>query len=195
MVSHTLLYVLETLTNLFVLAVLMRFYAQAFRAPFRNPFTNFIVALTDFAVKPMRRIIPSVFGLDWASFVIAWLVEWCFLLVMFLMLGNASLADGVLWPALIFLALIKIFRLSIYLLIGVLIVQAALSWIHPYHPIGPFFDALSRPFLRPLQRVVPLIAGVDLSPLILILLCQIVLMLPIAYLETEAVQMVALPMV
>ncbi|MDO9007259.1 MAG: YggT family protein, partial [Thiobacillus sp.] len=66
MISGALAFLIQTLGNLFVIAVLLRFMMQLFRVPFRNPFAQFIVALTDFAVKPLRRVVPGFFGLDWA---------------------------------------------------------------------------------------------------------------------------------
>ena len=90
------------------------------------------------------------------------------------------------WPAIALLALVKLLRLSIYLLMGVVIVQAVISWISPYHPIRPFFDALSRPFLRPFQRLIPLVGGVDLSPLVLLVILQVILIAPMVWLEIEA---------
>ena len=85
MATQALIFVIETIINLFVLAVLTRFYAQAFRAPFRanagNPIVDFIVALTDFAVKPMRKVVPGMFGLDFASLIVAWFSEAMLLLI------------------------------------------------------------------------------------------------------------------
>ena len=186
MASQALTYILETIFNLFVLAVLTRFYAQAFRAPFRNPIANFVVALTDFAVKPMRRIIPGAMGLDLASFTVAWIAQTVLLVAIYALVGIKALAMPGFWPAIVLLALVKLLKLSIYLLMGVVIVQAIISWISPYHPIRPFFEALSRPFLRPLQRLVPLVGGVDLSPLILLVILQVILIAPMVWLEIEA---------
>ena len=85
MATQALIFVIETIINLFVLAVLTRFYAQALRAPFRsnagNPIVDFIVALTDFAVKPMRKVVPGMLGLDFASLIVAWFSEMILLLV------------------------------------------------------------------------------------------------------------------
>jgi len=75
MLMQTVIYVLTTIIELFVLAALLRFYAQAFRASFRNPIAQFAVALTDWIVKPLRRVVPSLMGLDSASFLTAWLAE------------------------------------------------------------------------------------------------------------------------
>ena len=71
-------------------------------------------------------------------------------------------------------------------LVGVLFGQALLSRVIPYHPARPFFDALVRPFLKPFQRIIPLVGGVDLSPFALLLILQVVLMVPVAYLEKSA---------
>ena len=153
MAMQALIYVLETVFNLFALAILTRFYAQAFRAPFRNPVANFVVALTDFAVKPLRKIIPGAMGLDFASLVAAWLTQVLLLIAVYTLVGSSAIASPGFWPAIALLALVKVLKLSIYLLMGVVFILAILSWVNPYHPIRPFFDALSRPFLRPIQRL------------------------------------------
>jgi YggT family protein len=189
MLRETLVYVLETVVNLFALAALMRFYAQAFRASFRNPIAQFIVALTDWAVKPLRRVLPSMMGLDTASFVVAWLTLILLWWAILMILQLAEMTNPLFWPGLVALSIVKLLKLSIYLLMGVIIVQAILSWVSPYHPMQPFFDALSRPFLRPLRRIIPLIGGVDLSSLVLLIFLQILLMLPIVFLEAESFRM------
>lgn len=185
MLTQTLIYILDTVVGLFVLAALTRFFAQAMRASFRNPLAQFIVALTDWAVKPLRRIVPAILGLDTASFLVAWLAQILLWAVILALLGMVAGAQPLFWPSLLGYALVKVLKLSIYLLMGVVIFEAVLSWVAPFHPIRPFFEALSRPFMRPLRRIVPLVGGVDLSPLLLLIVLQVVLMLPIALLETE----------
>jgi YggT family protein len=68
-------------------------------------------------------------------------------------------------------------------------VQAILSWTNPHHPVGPFFQALTRPFLKPFQRAIPPIGGVDLTPMVVLIALQLVLMLPVAWLELEGARM------
>jgi len=182
MMTGALAYLLETVFHLFVLAALLRFYMQVLRAPFRNPFAVFVVALTDFLVKPLRRVIPGFGGLDLASIVVAWLVE-IFLLVLLVLLKHKGFPDGMSIPALLFLAFVVLIRLSIYLLIAAVLVQAILSWVSPYHPMMPLFDTLTKPFLRPVRKVLPLVGGVDLSPLVVLIVCQLVLMVPVFWLE------------
>lgn len=185
MIMQALIYVLETIFHLFVLAVLTRFYAQALRAPFRNPIADFVVALTNFAVKPMRKIIPGVLGLDLASLLVAWFAEILLLVIIYALVSSQAFVNPGFWPTILMLALVKLIKLSLYLLLGVVLIQALLSWFNPFHPIRSFFDALSRPFLRPLQRLIPPVGGVDLAPLVLLIVLQVILMAPIAWLETE----------
>ena len=189
LISGALTYLLETLFHLFVLAALLRFYMQMLRAPFRNPIAVFVAAMTDFAVKPLRRVIPGLLGLDLASFIIAWLVEFILMLLLFWIAGGPALPPGAVFSVLLFIAFVRLLRLSIYLLIGVVLIQAIMSWVSPYHPIMPFFDAMTRPFLRPLRRFIPAIGGVDLTPLVILILCQLILMVPIAWLELESQQL------
>jgi YggT family protein len=190
MLLQALVYVLETLVSLFALAALTRFYAQAFRASFRNPIAEFTLALTDWAVKPLRRVVPSIGGLDTASFLVAWLTLIVLWGVILAIMGAAPLDNPLFWPVLAILALVKLIKLSIYLLMGVVVVQAVLSWVSPYHPVRPFFDTLCKPFLKPFQRVLPLVGGVDLSPLLLIIILQVLLMVPVPMLESETMRII-----
>jgi len=76
-------------------------------------------------------------------------------------------------------------RFAIYILVFALIMQAVLSWVNPYTPVGPAFDTFTRPFLRPLRRHVPPVARVDLTPLILLIVLQVVL-IPLGYVRLAA---------
>jgi YggT family protein len=193
MMVQALLFVLKSLVQLWMLAVLLRFFAQATRAPFRarsgNPLADFIMALTDWIVIPARRLIPSLFKLDTASFVIAWIASALLSFVTVLLVGEVAYAAPTFWPGLIAYSLIELLSLCLYLYIGLLIVQAILSWLSPYHPLRPFFDTLTRPLLRPIQKLVPLIGGVDLSPLFAILFLQVALMAPLPWLGREAMRL------
>ena len=185
MLTQAALFILDTVLGLFALAVLVRFYLQLMRAPFRNPASQFVAAVTDFAVKPLRRVIPGLWGLDLASLTLAWLAEWLLLLGELWLGGMPFLTPGGLsLLALATLAVVKLLRLSIYILIGAVFLQAILSWVNPHTPLAPVLGSLTRPFLRPVQKLVPLVANVDLSPLIVFFLCQLALMLPVAWLET-----------
>jgi YggT family protein len=86
----------------------------------------------------------------------------------------------------LFFAFVKLIRLSIYIFMGAVIVQVVLSWVSPYHPVAPFFDALAGPVMRPVRRVIPPIGGVDITPVFVLIFLQLLLMLPVAWLEHTA---------
>jgi YggT family protein len=185
MIQQAIAFVLETVFDLFILAALVRFWMQVFRVPARNPMAQFTIAVTDFAVKPMRRIVPGLFGLDLASFVIAWMAEFLLQALLLLVVGADLTGHPAIFSALLFIALVKLLRLTVYIVMGAVLLQALLSWVNPYHPVAPFFDALTKPFLKPFQRAIPPIGGVDVTPVLVLILCQLVLMLPVGWLEMQ----------
>ena len=184
MIEAALKFLIQTLGNLFVIAVLLRFMMQLFRVPFRNPFAQFIVAITDFAVKPLRRVVPGLFGLDWACLVLAWLVELVVVTAGYWLDGFPfALAGGRVWPVMLGLAAVKLLSLAVYMIIGLTLVRAVLSWVNSNNPLMPVVYELSEPFLRPLRRFIPMVAQIDLTPLVLFILCQLILMVPVLALE------------
>ena len=190
MITQAVLMVVSAVFDLFILAALVRFWMQAFRAPVFNPLGQFTIALTDWAVKPLRRVIPGAFKLDWASLIVAGALEFV-LDVLTLLLTNASPFDNpAVLSVVLFLAFVKLIRYSIYVFMGALIIMVVLSWVAPHHPVMPFFDALTRPFMRPARRIIPPIGGVDISPLFVFLFFQILLMIPVAWLEAQTLRMV-----
>lgn len=188
MIEAALKFLIQTLGNLFVIAVLLRFMMQLFRVPFRNPFAQFIVAITDFAVKPLRRVVPGLFGLDFACLVLAWLVELVVVTAGYWLDGFPfALAGGRVWPVMLGLAVVKLLSLAIYMIIGLTLVRAVLSWVNSNNPLMPVVYELSEPFLRPLRRIIPMVAQIDLTPLVLFILCQLILMVPVLALERALV--------
>ncbi len=174
-IGHLLI---QTAFGLFIYVLLLRFYMQALRAPFRNPVGQFVTALTDWIVRPARRAIPGLLGLDLASILIAWIAEALMLVLIywlrgFSFAGTPGIAAGVLFT----LAAVELARASFYLLIGVVIVQVIISWVNPYAPLAPVFDALTRPFYALFRRFIPLIGDIDLSPLFVLLVAQVLLIL------------------
>lgn len=190
MLTQALAFVIETIFNIFILTALVRFWMQVLRAPARNPLAQFTMALTDFAVKPMRRLLPGFFKLDVASLAVAWIAEVILLAIVSLLQG-VEIVNGTALSVILFLALVKLLRLTVYIIMGAVFLQAILSWVNPYHPVAPFFEAMTRPFLKPFQRAIPPIGGVDITPVLVLIACQLVLMLPVAWLEGEALRMIA----
>jgi len=190
MINQAIAFVLDALFHLFILVALVRFWMQAFRAPWRNPLAQFTMALTDWAVKPLRRVVPGVFNLDWSSLIVAWAFEFLLQFLLVLLAGGALSDTPAVLSVLLFIAFVKLVRLSVYIFMGAVIIQAVLSWVNPYHPVAPFFNALTNPFLKPIQKAVPPIGGVDITPVLVLIFLQLILMLPVAWLEMVGAGMV-----
>jgi YggT family protein len=182
MFAQTLQFLIQTLSDLFVLVLLLRFYLQVAHASVRHPLCQFVMAVTNFIVLPMRRLVPSLKSYDVATLLSGWLV--CLastVLIMALDQIPYNFAAPQTWLALALLSVLYLFKKSLYLLMGAVIVQAVMSWVNPYNPLAPLLDLLTRPYLRPFRRAQ--IGGVDLSPIILFLIVQVILMLPVRMLE------------
>jgi YggT family protein len=182
--NQALIFLLETFFGLFALALLLRFYLQAVRAPARNPLSQFIAALTNFAVIPARRVVPGLWGFDLSSLLLAWLTEWVLVLLVLLLKGYAVGAlSGAALAGLAAMAALSLFRTFLYILMVAVFAQALLSWIGQHSPAMPLLSALTRPFMRIFQRRIPPVGGVDLSPLFVLVFCQVLLLWPVSSLE------------
>jgi YggT family protein len=187
MLASALIFLVNTILDFLTIALLLRFLLQWARAAQRNQINDFLNALTNWAVRPARRIVPGLWGLDLATLLLAWLVQCLEIFLVLQLRGyDIGLVGGQAIAGIALLAVIALIRMSLYILIVALIIQAVLSWVNPYSPIAPMINALTRPFVRPFQRMIPPIANVDLSPLFVIILCQLLLMLPVAWLESAA---------
>lgn len=191
MLTNLLLLILEAVTGFFVFLLLIRFYMQWLRVSFRNQLGQFVVAVTDWLVRPARRVIPGLFGLDMPSLAGALALHGGYLAIAFWLKHFSFGAHaGIAVPVILAIAVIELLRFSVYLLIGVVLIAAVLSWVNPHTPLAPLFNGLSRPFLRPFQRLIPPIAQVDLSPLVLLLVLQVALML-LAWLRILLIPLIA----
>lgn len=184
MLTQAGIFLIATIGGLLTLALLLRFMLQMLRAPARNQLSDFVAALTNFAVLPARRVIPGWWGLDLATLTLAWLVQlvqiWLTLKLKGYEMGPAV---GTALAALALLAAIQIARIAVYIVMVAIILQAILSWVSPYSPLAPLLTSVTRPFLRPFQKIVPPVANVDLSPLFVLIACQLLLIVPLAWLE------------
>jgi YggT family protein len=185
--EQALRFLIDTVFGLFTYSFLARFMMQALRAPFRNPVGPAVMALTDWAVKPTRRTVPGLRGVDWATLILAWIAQWIWLMLL------GALAAGGLAAALIpffaLLAMVELLKAAIWILIIAVFLQAILSWIAPDGPLSGLLNALTFRFLAPIRRTIPPLGGtLDLSPLIFIVVAQLILMLPVRWLEALIVQ-------
>ena len=145
--------------------LLLRFWMQAIRVRPPASVAQFTFTLSDWLVRPLRRIVPGVGGYDWASLIGAFLVV--------LLATSVVLLTGASGEAMFLLALYRFLTWIIYGFIALLIIEAIFSWVNPHAPLAPFVRALNDPLLRPLRRVVPLVGGLDLSLLVALILLQI----------------------
>jgi len=171
-------FLLDSVVGFFTLLLLLRFLMQLMRVSFANPVGSFVVQTTNWLVTPLRRVIPSVMGLDLASLIPAWLLQ-CLLLwvVYYLRSSLIVIDDGMLVLLVLWRGLMGALRIAVWIYIGALFLQAVMSWINPYSPLTAPVSQLTRPLLRPIQRFLPPIANIDLSPLVAIVLLQAFLLL------------------
>lgn len=153
-------------------ACLLRLYMQQQRismaARAGNPLGRFVFALTDWLVLPLRRFIPAAGRWDLASLLGAWLIELAqYSLLWTLLAFKAS------YVTVLILAAFGLVRLVISGLTGLVIVYAVLSWVQSNTVLSDLIDRLVAPVLAPIRRFVPLVGGVDLSPLVLLVLLQV----------------------
>ena len=170
MLSQIASFLVDTLVTLFVFLLLLRFHFQWLRVPFRNQVGEFVLLTTSWIVLPARRVIPGFRGLDLATLAVAWAVQALGEWILFAIAGRSPSPVG-----LALVALVVLLRYSLYILIGAVIIQVVFSWINPYTPAAPVLDAVTRPFLRPLRRYVPPVGNFDLTPLVLVVLLQVIL--------------------
>lgn len=174
---EAVVFLLNAVVSFFCALFLLRFMMQALRVSFGGQLGGFVVAMTNWAIKPLRRIIPGIGGFDWASLFAAFMLQ---LLLAGLLIGAAGqplVADSLTLGLMVgWFAVRSLLRLVVYIMIGALILQAVLSWINPYSPLAAPTYQLTRPLLDPIRRFLPTISGIDLSPMVVILLLQAVLM-------------------
>jgi YggT family protein len=188
--NQVMIFLLETFLGLFALALLLRFYLQAVRAPARNPLSQFLAALTDFLVRPTRRGVPGLWGYDLSTLLLAWLTELLLVSSVFALKGyQIGPGVGSAVAGFLLLATLNLLKLFIYILMVAVFAQAILSFVAPRGPAISVLSSLTRPFLRVFQRRVPPVGGVDLSPLFVLVICQILLMWPVASLEMAITRM------
>ncbi|MCL4183445.1 MAG: YggT family protein [Burkholderiaceae bacterium] len=176
--NQALWLLLETLGSLLATACVLRTYMNWLGLGARTQIGQFVIAVTEWIVRPLRGVLPAARkgprSIDWASLAAALLLAIVLAILFVLIFGRGRTPA---FGAVVLLALFWLVKWSLWLLTALVLLLAVLSWVNPHAPIAPTVDALTQPFLAPIRRVVPLIGGVDLSPLVLILLVQLLLTL------------------
>ncbi len=180
--TNPLIFLIQIFLGLYGTLVLLRFFLQWVRADFYNPLSQFVVRLTAPPLRPLRRFLPGIGGLDWASLVLAWGLKSLELFLIGLLVGLGSQA----WGALLW-SLPALFGQVLTLFLGAVLIQAILSWVNPdpYHPLARFLQDLTAPLMRPAQRMLPPVGGLDLSPMLVmvgLILLEMLLLPPLKWL-------------
>ncbi|WP_394235221.1 YggT family protein [Pseudomonas anguilliseptica] len=170
-------YILQTIGSLYLLIVLLRFILQLVRADFYNPVSQFIVRATHPLLKPLRKIIPSLAGLDLASLVLAIVVQ-LVLMALTLMLLGYGLDDPL---QLLVWSIIGVTALFLKVFFFALIISVILSWVAQgsHNPTAMLINQICEPLLSPIRRILPSMGGLDLSPIVAFLILNLIDMLVI----------------
>lgn len=158
--------IVDTVAGVLGGVLLLRFWMQVIRVRPPSSIGQFTFTLTDWLVRPLRRIVPGMGGYDWASLIGAFLVV--------LVASSVLLLAGFTGQAVLLYALYRILTWIIYGFMGLLIIEVIFSWVNPHAPLAPFVHALNEPLLRPLRRVIPPLGGLDITVLVAFILLQIV---------------------
>ncbi|WP_073525987.1 YggT family protein [Pseudomonas fluorescens] len=170
-INDAAIFIIQTLGSLYLLIVLMRFILQLVRANFYNPLCQFVVKATQPLLKPLRRVIPSVFGLDMSSLVLALLLQ-ILLFVVILMLNGYQAFTVLLLPW----GLIGIFSLFLKIIFWSMIISVILSWVAPgsRSPGAELVAQITEPVLAPFRRLIPNLGGLDISPIFAFIVIQLI---------------------
>lgn len=163
-------FIIKTLGSLYLLIVLMRFILQLVRANFYNPLCQFIVKATQPLLKPLRRVIPSMFGMDMSSLVLALIIQ--MLLIAVILFLKGFMVD---WVLLIPWALIALFSLFLNIIFYAMIISVILSWVAPgsHNPGAELVAQITEPVLAPFRRIIPNLGGLDISPIFAFIVIQL----------------------
>ncbi len=162
------------LFTLYLMVVLLRLWLQLAKADFYNPMSQFVVRVTHPIVGPLRRVIPSIGNFDTATLVLAFVIAVLNVWVLAMLRGYSGF-DPV---AILISAFIYMLSEAAQLVIYVLIIRAILSWVSQgNNPLEHLFHQLTEPLVAPIRRVVPAVGGLDLSPMILIILLMFIMKL------------------
>ncbi|MBD9612016.1 MULTISPECIES: YggT family protein [Pseudomonas] len=164
------IFIIKTLGSLYLLIVLLRFILQLVRANFYNPLCQFIVKATQPLLKPLRRVIPSMFGLDMSSLVLALIVQ--MLLIAVIVSLKGFMVD---WVLLVPWALIALFSLFLNIIFWAMIISVILSWVAPgsHNPGAELVAQITEPVLAPFRRIIPNLGGLDISPIFAFIVIQL----------------------
>lgn len=163
--------IIDTAASVLAGVLLLRFWMQVVRVRPPASIAQFTFQLSDWLVRPLRRVLPGIGGFDWASLVGAFLVAILSMLVDVWIVSIFSI------QTILLLAVLRFFQWVFYGFMGLILIEVVFSWVNPSAPLAPFVRALTDPLMRPLRRIIPLVGNIDLTPLIVLVLLRIALQL------------------
>lgn len=175
--SNAAMFLIQTVFGMYILAVLLRLLLQVVRADFYNPFSQFLVKITNPVLVPLRRVIPGLFGVDLASVLLLLALQMAELALIGLLSNQGWHLSG-----LLLLAAADLIALLLNVFLFSILIQVILSWVRPgeYNPLTALLHSLNEPLLAPARRMLPPMAGLDLSPIIVLVVLQLASMLIVA---------------
>ena len=170
-------FLVQTILNLALYTILLRFWMQWVRADFRNQIGQFIITVTNPVVLPLRKIIPSIGTVDTATLLLAYAIA---TLKVYSLLSLRGIDVDVI--NLVIFGVGQLLQASVYLFFVAIFIQVIASWVSPgsYHPVLNVARAISEPIMAPARKLIPAVGGIDFSPLVVIIFLQLTLRLIVA---------------
>lgn len=180
-------FLIEVLFGLYIFAVLLRFLLQWVRADFYNPIAQFLVVVTNPPLKPLRRVIPGLYGIDLASVVLLLLLEGARLTLLYSLLGQPLRLE-----AIAFNGVVDLLNSTLQIYLFGILILVILSWVNPYpNAVSQLLGRLTDPLLRPARRRIPTLGGIDLSPMVVMIglvLLQMLTIRPLMHIGARLLQ-------
>lgn len=167
--TQALYFVLKTLTQLYLLLLLLRLWLPVFRADFRNPIAQGVLRLTSPLIIPLRRFLPPIGRLDTSTVLVAFTIEYALIQILLTLSGGSAPFVPIALTALLDLAI-----LSLDMFFFVILIKIILSWVapHNYNPVTAMLSTIAEPILSPFRRLLPPLGGLDISPIFAIVLLR-----------------------
>jgi len=176
MAQDILHFLIDIIFQLFGIGLILRACMFAIRLHPFNPFSQAILRATDWLVQPIRRIVPGSGRFDWPSILACWVTAILYLLLSWLIATGSMMPAAIIGPLLLSGLLVGL-KWLFNIIVWVTLIQAVLSWVNPLSPIMPVLYTLTAPLLDPIRRALPRMGGLDLSPLVLLVIAQIAMMI------------------
>jgi len=164
--TNPLVFLIQVIFGVYIMVVMLRFLLQLVKADFYNPVSQFVIKVTTPPLRPLRRIIPGIGGVDVASIILMWLLKSLELALIMVIGGlGTSLLPALAW------SIPELISLFINVFLFAILIQVIISWVNPggYNPIIGLLSSITEPLLGPARRVVPPISGLDLSPMLVMI--------------------------